>query len=68
MAVVYDPYRDELFTATAEQRSALNNVPLEVSPTTDVAEVVIAAGSPPDPKSLAPSLRAINALSPQVSE
>ena len=64
--VVFDPYRDELFAATSDAPTTLNGQPARCSAATSLDEVVLAAGSPPDPRSLAPSLRGVVALAPQV--
>jgi len=64
--VIYDPFRDELFSATVGGEATLNGEPMRVSKATRMQEVVLAAGSPPNPRSLAPALRGVVALSPRV--
>lgn len=66
VGVVFDPYRDELFCATADGPTSVNGELVGVSDAVAISEAVVAAGSPPDLRSLAPSLRAVAALSPQV--
>jgi myo-inositol-1(or 4)-monophosphatase len=44
--VVYDPMRDELFTAERGRGAWLNGKPTHVSPTADLAESLIATGFP----------------------
>ncbi|KAL1524660.1 hypothetical protein AB1Y20_019546 [Prymnesium parvum] len=66
VGVVYDPYRDELFCAATDRPTTINDLPVRVSDALELGDAVVAAGSPPDPRSLAPSLRAVVALSPQV--
>jgi myo-inositol-1(or 4)-monophosphatase len=45
-AAVYDPFRDELFSAHRGQGATLNGQPLRVSPTSDLARAVVAFTSP----------------------
>lgn len=66
VGVVYDPYRDELFAAAKGKGATLGNNALSVSPATSLAEAVVYAGAPPNPLSLAPSLRGIRALAPRI--
>ena len=66
VGAVFDPYRDELFTATLDGPAMLNGKSISVSSATTLGEAVIAAGSPPDIRSLTPSLRAVAALSPHI--
>ena len=66
VGVVYDPYRDELFCATADSSTTVNGKPVQVSEAATIGEAVVAAGSPPDVRSLAPSMRAVGALAPRV--
>eukprot|EP00308_Calcidiscus_leptoporus_P024883 CAMPEP_0119398502 /NCGR_PEP_ID=MMETSP1334-20130426/140878_1 /TAXON_ID=127549 /ORGANISM="Calcidiscus leptoporus, Strain RCC1130" /LENGTH=328 /DNA_ID=CAMNT_0007422367 /DNA_START=37 /DNA_END=1023 /DNA_ORIENTATION=- len=64
--VVYDPFRDELFAGRVGAQTTLNGAPVHVSNAAGLAEVVLAAGCPPNPRSLAPSLRGICQLAPHV--
>lgn len=45
-AVIYDPMRDELFTAERGRGALLNGKPMRVSQTPDLAEALIATGFP----------------------
>jgi myo-inositol-1(or 4)-monophosphatase len=45
-AVIYDPMRDELYTAERGRGSSLNNKPLHVSKTATLAESLVATGFP----------------------
>ena len=45
-AVIYDPMRDELFTAERGQGAPLNGKPMRVSRTPDLAEALVATGFP----------------------
>lgn len=40
--VVYDPLRDEMFSAAANQPTTLNNQPVQVSPVSELIQVIIA--------------------------
>lgn len=66
VGVVYDPYRDELFAAAKGLGATLSNNALSVSSAATLGDAVIYAGAPPNPSSLAPSLRGIRALAPRV--
>lgn len=48
VGVVYDPLRDELFTATLGDGAFLNGRPIHTSPTMDLATSVVATGFPYD--------------------
>jgi myo-inositol-1(or 4)-monophosphatase len=45
-AVIYDPTRDELFTAERERGAALNGKPIHVSHVPELAEALVATGFP----------------------
>jgi len=64
--VVYDPFRDELFEALAGGETKLNGASVRVDDAAEIGEAVVAAGSPPSARSMAPSLRGVCAISPQV--
>ncbi|KAJ8604656.1 hypothetical protein CTAYLR_006514 [Chrysophaeum taylorii] len=70
--VVYDPFRDELFAgargrgATVTSGPRKNRRPLAVSAAERLEDAIVFAGAPPNPLSLAPSLRGIAALAPRV--
>jgi len=66
--VVYDPFRDELFAGARGLGATLNNnkeAPLKVSSASALSDSIIYAGAPPTQRSLAPSLRGINAVAPK---
>ena len=46
--VVYDPLRDELYTAEAGQGAALNGAPMQVSAVADLGQALLATGFPYD--------------------
>jgi myo-inositol-1(or 4)-monophosphatase len=48
VGVVFDPLRDELFTAALGQGARLNNKPIGTSPTMDLSTAVVATGFPYD--------------------
>lgn len=65
VGVIYDPFRDELFTATAGQGTQLNGEQVEVSQDIqDLSEAVVASGAPPNPRSAVPCFRAMALLTP----
>ncbi len=45
-AVIYDPLRDELFTAEKDRGASLNGKPLQVSGIAELAEALVATGFP----------------------
>ncbi|CAK9034331.1 unnamed protein product [Durusdinium trenchii] len=65
VAVIYEPFRDELFTACAGRGALLNGRRIQVSGAKELKEAVVASGCAPNPKSSAPCLRAMTALAPQ---
>jgi len=64
--VIYDPFRDELFSASLGAGASLNGAPISISaarvPT--LANAVVASGAPPNPRSSAPCFRAMSLLAP----
>lgn len=50
LGVVYDPMRDELFTAERDGGATLNNRPIHVSKTTELIEGLLSTGFPYDIK------------------
>ena len=50
LGVVYDPMRDELFTAERGEGAALNNRPIHVSSTSDILQSLLSTGFPYDIK------------------
>lgn len=62
VGVVYDPLRDELFTAEAGRGAWLNGQPLRVSPTGRLIESLLITGFPYERARLPAALRLWNAL------
>jgi myo-inositol-1(or 4)-monophosphatase len=62
--VIYDPHRDELFTATRGYGAYLNSQPIRVGDTRTLSEAVIAMGSPPGEESMAMSMKGVQKLMP----
>lgn len=65
VAAVFDPHRDEMFLAEVGKGTTLAGKSLRVSPAKTLADSIIYAGAPPNPLSLAPSLRGIKAVAPE---
>jgi myo-inositol-1(or 4)-monophosphatase len=55
-AVIYDPMRDELFTAERGQGARLNGKPMHVSRTADLAEALLATGFPSRKRHASPNI------------
>ena len=66
VGVIYDPHRDELFTATKGDGSFLNGKPIVVGEQGELGDAVVAMGSPPGEESLEMSLIGVRALMPKV--
>jgi myo-inositol-1(or 4)-monophosphatase len=66
VGVIYDPHRDEMFTATKGGGSFLNGKSIKVGEQSDIGDAVIAMGSPPGEESMQMSLKGIQALMPKV--
>ena len=66
VGVIYDPHRDELFTATKGGGSFLNGSPIQVGGQAKLGDAVVAMGSPPGEESLKMSLMGVQALMPKV--
>jgi myo-inositol-1(or 4)-monophosphatase len=56
VGVVYDPFRGELFRAVRGQGATVNDAPLRVSETPDLAHALLATGFPYDRSTLEPVL------------
>src|SRR5208282_3993992 len=54
--VIYDPLRDELFTAERGQGARLNGKPMRVSPTLEPAEALLATGFPSRKRHASPNM------------
>jgi myo-inositol-1(or 4)-monophosphatase len=65
VGVIMDPYRDELFWASAGGGAFCNDLKISTGAELTLGEAVIAAGSPPNMRSIKPSLRGVNALMPE---
>ncbi len=55
-AVIFDPMRDELFTAERGRGAQLNGKPLHVSRISDLAEALVATGVPSRKRHLSPNI------------
>lgn len=66
LGIIYDPYRDEMFTAWRGHGAFLNDKKISCCRTDSLKASVVSTGSPPNFKSLEACLRATNLLSPQV--
>ncbi len=55
-AVIYDPMRDELFTAERGQGAWLNGKPMRVSRTAELAESLVATGFPSRKRHMSPNV------------
>jgi myo-inositol-1(or 4)-monophosphatase len=66
VGVIYDPHRDELFTATEGGGSFLNGNPITVGEQSELGDAVVAMGSPPGEESMKMSLIGVQALMPKV--
>mmetsp|Transcript_40512 Transcript_40512/g.116982 ORF Transcript_40512/g.116982 Transcript_40512/m.116982 type:complete len:387 (-) Transcript_40512:251-1411(-) len=65
VGVIYDPFRDELFSAAVGNGARLNDKAIRASQgVTDLREAIVASGAPPNPKSAAPCFRAMSLLAP----
>lgn len=64
VGVIYDPHRDELFTAIKGRGAQMNGFPIHVGEQQMIGDAIIAMGSPPAEESLEMSLRGIQKLMP----
>jgi myo-inositol-1(or 4)-monophosphatase len=63
VGVIYDPHRDELFSAVRGQGATLNGKSIHVTTTiTELKNAIINAGCPADPNAFAASMRGMMAL------
>ncbi len=63
VGVVYDPHRDEMFSAIRGQGATVNGEPIQVAQAvTDVKDAIINAGCPADPNAFNTSMRGVLAL------
>ncbi|CAM9955440.1 unnamed protein product, partial [Hapterophycus canaliculatus] len=63
---IYDPFRDELFTATRGNGAFLNGMKIQVGDQATIGEATVACGSPPGVLALGPCVRGMAALAPHV--
>eukprot|EP00978_Attheya_sp_CCMP212_P009579 scaffold22728_cov55-Attheya_sp.AAC.1 len=66
VGVIYDPHRDEAFTAVKGQGAYLNGTPIKVGEQDVIGDAIVAMGSPPGTESMAMSLLGVQALMPKV--
>lgn len=66
VAVIFDPWRDELFTAMKGGGAWLNSLPIRVGPQHYLADSIVALGSPPASESLEKSILGVDKLMPRV--
>lgn len=66
VGVIYDPHRDELFTATKNWGAFMNGEPIKVGEQSSIGDAVVAMGSPPAEESMQMSLLGVEALMPKV--
>mmetsp|Transcript_10140 Transcript_10140/g.15217 ORF Transcript_10140/g.15217 Transcript_10140/m.15217 type:complete len:322 (+) Transcript_10140:76-1041(+) len=66
VGVIYDPHRDELFTAMKGYGAEMNGESISVGKQEGISDAIVAMGSPPGEESLKMSLVGIQALMPKV--
>lgn len=66
VGVIYDPHRDELFTAMKGYGAQMNGEKISVGEQDTISDAIIAMGSPPGEESLNMSLLGIKVLMPEV--
>jgi len=64
IGVIYDPFLDEMFTTIKGQGAYRNGARINVGSEATLHEAVVATGSPPAPRNLAPMLRGIVGIAP----
>lgn len=64
-AAVYDPFRDELFTAWRGEGAWLNEERMSAGPVESLSDAVLCACSPHSARSIGPALRSIAELMPR---
>lgn len=64
--MIYDPHRDELFTAMKGYGAHMNGEEIKVGQQDSISDAIIAMGSPPGEESMRMSLLGIEVLMPQV--
>lgn len=66
VGVIYDPHREELFTATRGGGAFMNGKAIKVGEQGAIGDAVVAMGSPPAEESMQMSLKGVQALMPKV--
>lgn len=66
VGVIFDPHRDELFTAMKGNGAQMNGKSINVGKQNTISDAIVAMGSPPGEESLNMSLVGIKALMPKV--
>ena len=65
VGVIFDPHRNECFTAIKNQGAFMNDVPIHVGEQDCIGDAIIAMGSPPGVESMKMSLKGVEALMPK---
>ncbi|CAB9514799.1 Inositol-1-monophosphatase [Seminavis robusta] len=66
VGVIFDPYRDELFTAVKGRGAQMNGEPISVGKQDCIGDAIVAMGSPPGEESMQMSMKAVQVLMPKV--
>jgi myo-inositol-1(or 4)-monophosphatase len=66
VGVIYDPHRDELFTAVKGRGAYMNGERISVGSQDAIGDAIVAMGSPPAEESMKMSLKGIQVLMPKV--
>lgn len=66
VGVIFDPHRDELFTAMKGRGAFMNGKPIQVGQQDSIGDAIVAMGSPPGELSIEKSLLGIQHLMPKV--
>lgn len=66
VGVIYDPHRNELFTAVKGQGAKMNGETIRVGEQEVIGDAIVAMGSPPGVESLEMSLKGVKVLMPKV--
>lgn len=66
VGVIYDPHRDELFTAIKGRGAYMNGERISVGSQGVIGDAIVAMGSPPGVQSMEMSLKGVQALMPKV--
>ena len=66
VGVIFDPHRDELFTATKGGGAQMNGKGIHVGDEENLSDAIVAMGSPPGDESMQMSLKGFGSLMPVV--